>query len=206
MSPTVLLSLVLLAPPVLAAPVPRPALASTSPATGAQRPRTLKRATRSTAEVPLPQVKLVREDGKTVSLPAELDDGRPVVLDFIFTTCAGICPLMSQTFSLLQGKLAGGRERVHLVSISIDPEQDTPPRLAGYAKRFKAGPQWSFYTGSAEASLLAQRAFEVFRGDKMDHTPVTFLRAAPGLPWVRIDGFATADELATEFRELVASR
>ncbi|HXL33728.1 MAG TPA: hypothetical protein VN953_02300 [Gemmatimonadales bacterium] len=40
----------------------------------------------------------------------------------------------------------------------------------------------------------------------MNHTPLTFLRAAPGRPWVRIDGFATADELARELHELVAAR
>ena len=57
-----------------------------------------------------------------------------------------------------------------------------------------------------EASVAAQRAFKSYRGDKMNHTPVTFLRAAPGQPWVRIDGFASSEELAREFRELVAAR
>ncbi len=166
----------------------------------------LKRALRSTAEVVLPRVALVREDGQTVSLPEELDDGRPVVLNFVFTTCTSICPLMSQVFSQLQDRLGGERDRVHMVSISIDPEQDTPPRLAEYARRFHAGPQWRFYTGTVQASVAAQRAFGVYRGDKMDHTPTTFLRAAPGQPWVRLDGFGSADELARELREVVASR
>jgi protein SCO1/2 len=57
-----------------------------------------------------------------------------------------------------------------------------------------------------EASVEVQRAFAAYRGDKMNHTPVTFLRAAPGQRWVRVDGFATADELAGELRALVASR
>ena len=167
---------------------------------------TMKRATRSTAEYKLPQVNLVRDDGKTVSLPAELDDGRPVVLNFIFTSCTTICPVMSQTFSQLQGKLGGEQDQVHLVSISIDPEQDTPARLAEYGRKFHAGPQWRLYTGTVQASVAAQRAFDAYRGDKMNHTPVTLLRAAPGRHWVRIDGFASADELAREFRELVATR
>ena len=89
-------------------------------------PVAMKRATRSTTEVAVPEVELVREDGKTVSLARELDDGRPVVLNFIFTTCASICPVMSQTFAQLQAKLGGQGARVHMVSISIDPEQDTP--------------------------------------------------------------------------------
>jgi protein SCO1 len=174
------------------------------PATASAVP--LKRATRSTADYAVPSISLVRDDGKTVSLPAELDDGRPVVLDFIFTTCTSICPVMSRVFSGLQDKLGDQRGRVHLVSISIDPEQDTPARLTEYARKFHAGPPWRFYTGTVEASVAAQRAFDAYRGDKMDHTPVTFIRAAPGRPWVRIDGFASSDELAAELRERVAAR
>ena len=50
-------------------------------------------------------MRLVRDDGKTVSLPEEMDDGRPVVLNFIFTSCGSICPLMSQIFAQFQRKL-----------------------------------------------------------------------------------------------------
>ncbi len=166
----------------------------------------LKRARRSTADYTLPRVDLVRDDGRTVSLPAELDDGKPVVLDFIFTTCTTICPVLSQAMTQLQAKLGSARDRVHLVSISIDPEQDTPARLAEYARHFHAGPQWHFYTGSVQASVAVQRAFDAYRGDKMNHTPVTFLRAGHGRRWVRIDGFASSDELARELHELVALR
>jgi len=166
----------------------------------------MKRATRSTVDATLPTVELVRDDGETVSLPAELDDGRPVVLNFVFTSCASICPAMTHIFAQLQDRLGSARDRVHMVSISIDPEQDTPERLAAYARRYHAGPQWHFYTGTTEASVAVQRALGTFRGDKMDHTAVTFLRASPGARWVRIDGFASADELAHAFQELVASR
>lgn len=166
----------------------------------------LKHAERKTAEYKVPHVSMIREDGKAVSFPEELDDGRPVVLNFIFTTCATICPVMSQIFSQLQDKLGTDRNRVHLVSISIDPEEDRPPRLAEYAKKMHAGPEWNHYTGTVQASVALQRAFDSYRGDKMDHTPVTFLRAAPGKPWVRLDGFATADELTGQVRELLAGR
>jgi protein SCO1/2 len=162
--------------------------------------------TRSSVDYTVPPVKLVRDDGKTVSLPEELNDGRPVVMNFIYTTCTSICPLSSQTFSQLQGKLGTLHDKVHLVSISIDPEQDTPARLAEYARKFRAGPAWQHYTGTVVSSTATQRAFDVYRGDKMSHTPVTLLRTAPGKPWVRIDGFATADNLLDELRDIVASR
>ena len=190
--------------------IPRDALADASADAVAHHRETAKAAPRArgtTLDVKLPEVKLVREDGKSVSLPEELNDGRPVVLNFIFTSCTTICPVMSQIFTQLQNKLGDEHDKVHLVSISIDPEQDTPARLTEYAKRFHAGRQWQFYTGTTEASLAAQRAFTALRGDKMDHTPVTFLRAAgAGSRWVRIDGFASSDDLLSELRQLLATR
>ncbi len=149
---------------------------------------------------------LTRDDGKVVSLPAELDDGRPVALDFVYTSCTTICPVLSGTFARLQARLDAAGRPYHLVSISIDPEQDSPARLAAYARRFHAGPAWQHYTGTAEASVAVQRAFGAWRGDKMSHAPVTFLRAAPGRPWTRLDGFASPEELERRLADLVAAR
>jgi protein SCO1 len=153
---------------------------------------------RSSMAYSLPTLKLVRDDGRRVELADELNDGRPVVLNFIYTTCSGICPLASHVFAQLQHELGTQRDHVHLVSISIDPEEDTPARLRAYARQYSAGPSWQHYTGTVEASIAVQRAFNVYRGDKMGHTPVTFVRTAPGEAWVRLDGFATADLLLRE--------
>jgi protein SCO1/2 len=127
-----------------------------------------------------------------------LNDGRPVVLNFVYTSCTTICPMSSQVFEQFQDELGGAREAVHLVSISIDPEQDTPARLREYAGRFHALKGWDHYSGTLAASLAVQRAFNAYRGDKMSHIPLTLVRAAPGKPWVRFDGFARADDLLAE--------
>ena len=158
------------------------------------------------AQYAIPKVRLVRDDGKTVALAEEMNDGRPVVLNFIFTTCGSICPLMSQIFSQFQHRLGPDSGSVHLMSISTDPEEDTPARLREYARQFGAGPSWQHYTGTLDASLAVQRAFDVYRGDKMSHTPVTLVRLAPGQPWRRIDGFVSPDELFHEYRQLLASK
>lgn len=160
---------------------------------------------RQMAEYTVPPVMLVRDDGKHVALQDELNDGRPVILNFIYTTCTSVCPLVSHTLKQLQAKLGADRDRVHLVSISIDPEEDTPARLAAYAREYEAGPEWQHYTGTVAASIATQRAFDAYRGDKMNHTPVTFLRAAPDQPWVRIDGFVTADDLLGEIRKMLVA-
>jgi protein SCO1/2 len=160
--------------------------------------------TRSTAHYATPAVTLTRADGRQVSLVDELDDGRPVVLNFVYTTCTTICSLGSQTFAELEKTLGPGRDRVHLVSVSIDPDEDTPQRLSAYSRRFDAGPQWSFYTGTLDASRDVQRAFRVYRGSKADHSPVTLVRVAPGRAWVRLDGFATVAEILAELNGAAA--
>jgi len=160
----------------------------------------------SVREYDVPAVRLVRADGKVVSLPEEMNDGRPVVLNFIFTTCGTICPAMSSVFEQFEHRLGTDAATAHLMSISIDPEQDTPERLVEYARRFHAGPEWQHYTGTLDASVTAQRAFGVYRGAKMSHAAVTLLRAAPGKPWLRIDGLVTPDQLVREYRDLLAAR
>ena len=170
---------------------------------GESAPPPASHAFMSIAQYPIPDVRLVRDDGKVVSLPEEMNDGRPVVLNFIYTTCSTICPLMSQTLAQFDHELGADRERVHLMSISIDPEQDTLARLREYAQKFHAGPEWQHYTGTAQASLAAQRAFNVWRGDKMGHSSVTLVRAAPGKPWLRIQGFVTPGELLQQYHHLL---
>ena len=162
--------------------------------------------TRSTVNYKVPDIALVRSDGARVQFSHELDDGRPVLLNFIYTTCTTICPVMTQTFAEVQKRLGRDAAKVKMVSVSIDPEEDTPARLTEYAKRYQAGAQWTFYTGSAEASLTVQRAFDAYRGDKMNHAPVTFFRSAPGQPWIRLDGFATPDAVLGEVRTQVAQK
>jgi len=160
---------------------------------------------RSETQFAIPDVTLLREDGKPVNLPAELDDGRPVVVNFIYTSCTTICPMNSQVFEQFQEDLGGERASVHLVSISIDPEQDTPAHLRKYAAQFHARRGWDHYTGRLADIIAVQRAFGAYRGDKMSHTPLTLMRASPGKSWVRFDGFARADDLMAERKQWDAS-
>ncbi|MBI4692493.1 MAG: SCO family protein [Gammaproteobacteria bacterium] len=167
----------------------------------ANAPQDVKRAE---DRVEIPKLGMQRHDGRKVEFPAELDDGRPVLVNFIFTTCTAICPILSRTFAQVQDKLAADGPMPHLVSISIDPENDTVSGpLPAYAEKFEAGPSWQFYTGSVENSIALQKAFKTFRGDKMNHIPVVFMRAKPGEPWLRLEGFASADRVVAEYRRRV---
>lgn len=153
---------------------------------------------RSEAPYALPKVMLRDQDGAAVALAQRLDDGRPVLLNFIYTSCTAICPPMTRIFAEVQNRLGAERRRLHMVSVSIDPEHDTPRQLKDYARQFGADDNWIFLTGSSAASASVQKAFNAYRPDKMGHTPLTFLRRAPGQPWVRLDGLAQADRILAE--------
>jgi protein SCO1 len=158
---------------------------------------------RSVASYPLPDLTMVDQNGKRVSLREALSPDEPVLLNFIFTSCTAICPVMSATFSQVQQDLGRDAGRIRMVSISIDPEQDTPSVLAAYAERFHAGPQWEFLTGTLEDGVAVQKAFDAYRGDKMSHAPLTLMRGTPNTQWVRFDGFASAADLLNEARAML---
>lgn len=158
-------------------------------------------------DITLPGVTLTRADGARISLGTAIDDGRPVMLNFIFTTCTAICPVTSQVFAEFRGLLAQGeRDGINMISISIDPEQDSPRRLTAYAKRFGSNGTWAHFTGSARDSEIIQRAFEAWRGDKMNHVPQTYIRVAPGKSWIRLDGFISPEGLMSEYRKLTGAK
>jgi protein SCO1/2 len=110
---------------------------------------------------------------------------------------------MSAIFARVQTELGSDSARLRMISISIDPEHDTPEALSAYARRFGAGPQWQFLTGSLDDSIVVQKAFDADRGDKMNHAPLTLFRATPEAQWVRYEGFATAAELVKECRSML---
>jgi protein SCO1 len=158
--------------------------------------------TRSIVNYDIPNVEVIRKDGKKLPFIKEMDDGSPVIMNFIFASCSAICPMLSHVFSQVQAKLAKDAPKVHLMSISIDPENDTPTKLSEYAKKFGAGSDWDFYTGTIEASVAIQKAFNAYRGDKMNHSSVVLLRTAPGKPWLRLEGFVSPDAVIREYRNL----
>ncbi len=159
--------------------------------------------TRSVSAYQIPDVNLVDMSGAMVSLRKVLGGDDPVMLNFIYTSCTAICPVMSATFAGVQDQLGAESKKVRMVSISIDPENDTPAKLQAYANKYQAGPQWQMLTGSAENSIAVQRAFDAFRGDKMNHSPATFIRAGgANQPWVRLEGFASAEDIIKEYRQL----
>lgn len=111
----------------------------------------------------VPAFSLTDQRGRTVT-DRDLR-GAPWIANFVFTRCASVCPLLTAKFKALQAKL-GPAQGVRYVSISVDPEHDTPEVLAAYAEKFGADPErWRFLTGSlASIEQTVVRGFKIHVG------------------------------------------
>lgn len=121
----------------------------------------------------VPDVALADQTGAAVRT-ADLA-GRVLVASFIFTRCPTVCPVSSRKMKRLGERLAG-EAPVLLVSVSVDPEHDTPAVLRDYAARYGADPaRWRFLTGEAGAVRRAvEEGFKLGverRGAAADGTP-----------------------------------
>ncbi len=110
--------------------------------------------------LPLPDFEFIERNGA----PVKRDDllGYTWIADFVFTSCAGPCPMMSRHMERLQTDLADIPD-LKLVSFSVDPERDTPQVLTQYAERYNADPQrWLFLTGEIDAMYdVAIKGFRI---------------------------------------------
>lgn len=111
----------------------------------------------------IPDVEVLNQDGQKQKFYTDLVKDKVVIINFVFTTCKAVCPLMGTNFSKLQSALGKrlGRD-VFLISISTDPETDSPAKLKAWGEKFKAKDGWTLVTGRKEdlTTLL-----QVLRGD-----------------------------------------
>ena len=158
---------------------------------------------------PAPLFELTDQRGERLAL-ADLA-GSTLLLDFIYTSCPGPCPLLTAANVSVQRELSSElRERVWFVSISIDPKNDTPEALAAYARaRGVDLDNWSFLTGSVEEVDAVLAAYGVGRSHsaerELEHTVVRFLIDAEGRIVKRYLGLEHATEtIAGDLRDLAS--
>ena len=158
---------------------------------------------RTVEKYKVPDVTLVNQDGKRINLKTFLDGDKPVILDFIYGTCTTICPVLSIGFSHFQKKLGPNADKVRLVSISIDPDNDTPQVMKEYLQRYNARDGWDFLTGNREDIIKVMRAFDAYVTNKMNHYPLTILHGPRDENWIRINELLSTSDLMKEHNLLL---
>jgi len=156
------------------------------------------RFTRTDGTVDAPNVTLIDQDGVRVGFRELLLSDKPVFVDFIYATCTTICPVLSAGYTSIQRKLGDDLDRVTLVSITIDPENDGPEELTAYLHKYRAKPGWEFLTGTRADIDAVMRAFDAYIPDKMSHRPLIFIRTPSDGSWVKLYGFAGSADLMAE--------
>jgi protein SCO1/2 len=154
-----------------------------------------------------PDFALTDQNGAEVTLAGLR--GKALLIDFIYTHCPGPCPILTGRHVQVQRELAPElRERVHFVSISVDPERDTPELLGRYARARGADlGGWSFLTGDPERVRDVLKRYGVFaqqsaKPGEVDHVVVTLLVDAQGRVAKRL--FGVEDSAAEVKRALEA--
>lgn len=118
-----------------------------------------------------PDVELVTHDGRKVRFYSDLVEGKRVVIQFVYTRCTRICGLATANLARVQRELGDAGRGIHLYSVSLDPEHDTPEVLRAYAAAYKARPGWTFLTGrKADVDLLRKKLGDLSPVE--DHAPV----------------------------------
>jgi protein SCO1 len=155
-----------------------------------------------------PDFALTSQDGAEVTLAALR--GKVVALTFIYTSCPDICPMLTDKMARVQDALGPDfGSKVAFVSITTDPERDTPEVLKGYAEAFEANlAGWSFLTGEPATVLDVAHRYGVAVAQaadgQVDHTMLTTLIDRQGAMRVQYLGYRfDEDEFRHDLQSLV---
>jgi len=112
----------------------------------------------------VPEFSFTNQNGKIIT--NEIYNGKVYIVEFFFTTCPSICPIMNENMVKIQNEFFGN-PNLGIASFSIDPAKDTPSVLKEYAKKYKiTNPNWHLLTGDKdEIYKLANQGFNLYVGE-----------------------------------------
>ena len=157
--------------------------------------------------IDVPDAELVTQDGQAVKLASDVIGDRIVVVDFVYTTCTTVCPVLSAILRQVQERLDErlGSE-VMLVSISVDPNRDTPARLKAYSGKLGAQDGWLWLTGEKTVVDMVLKDLGAYTPNFEDHPSMILVGDGQSGEWGRFLGFPGAEQIMTRIDELSAAR
>lgn len=161
----------------------------------------------TSADVKLHDQSLLTQDGERVKFASDIIGDRIVVMDFVYTTCTTVCPVLSAVFAQVQERL-GDRlgQEVLLVSVSVDPTRDTPARLKAYAAKHQARDSWVWLTGEKPRVDQVLTGLGAYAPRFEDHPAMVLVGDGRSGSWVRFFGFPGPDQILAAVDQLVAAR
>lgn len=151
-----------------------------------------------------PDIEVLDQNGQRHRFVSDLLQSKAVVINFIFTGCATVCPPQTALLRAARERLGAPARDVRFISISVDPRADSPRALAAYAQRFgidgDAQPRWSFVTGKAQDIERLLAAFEIRAGAPQDHASMVWIGNPAAQRWTRQSAVNTPDAIAEGLR------
>ncbi len=153
----------------------------------------------------IPDVEVLTQDGQKRKFYTDMVKGKIVLVNFIYTSCKAMCPLSGDNFARLQ-TLLGPRlgKDVYLLSITTDPETDSPLKLKTWSERFKPKAGWDFITGDMTAMQTLLLALTGERLQRGFHTPIALLIKDDSGAWKRTYGLEPPARFVSMLDELSA--
>ncbi len=154
-----------------------------------------------------PNHTLVTQDDKTVRFYEDLLKGKVVLINFMFTHCAGVCSPMTANMAKVQSYLGErvGRD-VSMLSISVDPANDTPAALKAYAAKHKAGPGWYFLTGKKENVDWVLYKLGGYVAEPGQHSSVLIIGNEATGEWVKVHAMSSPADIAAAVVKLAGDK
>jgi len=142
------------------------------------------------------------QTGNTVRFYDDLLKDRVVVLNSFFASCKEVCSPMTHNLAKVQQQLAEkSMGNVHLVSVSVDPVNDTPDVLRGYASRHSARPGWTFVTGKKENIDWVLHKLGLYEETKDEHTAVLWVGNERTGLWMKMHAMSPPSAIMNAIRK-----
>lgn len=152
-------------------------------------------------------VVLINQNGEKVRFYSDLLAGKVVIINSFFATCKGVCLPMNRNLEKIQEALGErvGKD-VYIISISVDPTVDTPPRLKEYAKKLNARPGWYFLSGDKQNVEFALKKLGHFVNAREDHLNIFIIGNERTGLWKKAMGLAPSDQLVKVVESVLNDR
>lgn len=147
--------------------------------------------------------KLLAHDGRERRFYSDILRDRVVLINFVFTECGDACPTITQQLLQARQQLGEAAREVRFVSISIDPERDTPQTLAAFAaKQGAVDPEWLWLTGARANVDAVTRRLGAYTDNPQNHLTGLILGNVRTEQWVKMRPDASPRQIAAELRKL----